>query len=154
MTLSFATIRFFAVMRQTLKAPLLVRFPQKCVNPRNVKVSGFPAPRCFRFRTANRPNSIRRVLSGCNSRPNLTSLVPELRQEPLGVSSVLKARDKIVSITHDNYIAACDFLAPGLNPQVEHIVQVHVCEPWCNNCSLRSTHVRLRPLTIFRYSGL
>ena len=73
MTVSFATIRFFAVMRQTLKAPLLVRFPQKCVNPRNVKVSGFPSPRCFRFRAANRPNSIRRVLSGCNSRPNLTS---------------------------------------------------------------------------------
>src|SRR5207245_11546176 len=38
-----------------------------------VKVSGFPCPRCLRFRTANRPNSIRRVLSGCNSRPNLTS---------------------------------------------------------------------------------
>jgi PleD family two-component response regulator len=42
MTLSFATIRFFAVMRQTLKAPLLVSCPQKCVNPRNVKVSGSP----------------------------------------------------------------------------------------------------------------
>src|SRR5438034_2321437 len=49
MTWSFATIRFFAVMRQTLKAPLLVRFPQKCVNPRNVKVSGFPWPRCLGF---------------------------------------------------------------------------------------------------------
>jgi hypothetical protein len=49
-------IRFFAVMRQMLKAPLLVRCPQKCINPRNVKVSGSLAtpisisdgePRCF-----------------------------------------------------------------------------------------------------------
>jgi hypothetical protein len=116
-----------AVRRQALKAPLLVRFPQKCVNPRNVKVSGFPSPRCFRFRTANRPNSIRRVLSGCNSRPNLTS---RFRQEPLGVSSVLKTQSKIVGIAHHNYLAACDFLAPGLSPQVEHIMQVHVREQW------------------------
>jgi hypothetical protein len=30
----------------------------------------FPSPRCFRLRAANRPNSISRVLSGCNSKPN------------------------------------------------------------------------------------
>jgi hypothetical protein len=128
MTVSFATIRFFAVMRQTLKAPLLVRFPQKCVNPRNVKVSGFPSPRCFRFRAANRPNSIRRVLSGCNSRPNLTSR--SRNSDRLGVSSVLKTQNKIVGIAHHNYLAACDFLAPGFSPQVEHIMQVHVREQW------------------------
>jgi hypothetical protein len=33
----------------------------------------FPSPRCFRFRAANRPNSISRVLSGCNSKPNFAS---------------------------------------------------------------------------------
>jgi hypothetical protein len=30
----------------------------------------------------------------------------------------------IIGITHDDNFAACDFLAPGLNPQIEHIVQV------------------------------
>src|SRR5438105_4225747 len=59
MRLSFATIRFFAVMLQTLKAPLLVRFPQKCVNLRNVKVSVFPLSRCFRFRIPYLPTSFR-----------------------------------------------------------------------------------------------
>src|SRR5262249_30778960 len=38
---------------------------------------------------------------------------PELREEPLGVGSVLKAHHKIVGIPHDNDIATGHFLAPG-----------------------------------------
>jgi len=76
MTSSFATIRFFAVMRQTLKAPLLVRFPQKCVNPRNVKVSGFPSLRCFRFRTANRQSPCHRDLGNLPSSPQHEVKIP------------------------------------------------------------------------------
>jgi len=41
MAFSFATIRFFAVIRQTMKASLLLRCPQKWVKPKNVKASGF-----------------------------------------------------------------------------------------------------------------
>jgi hypothetical protein len=50
MTLSFATIRFFGVMRQTSKAPLLVRCPQKFVNPRNVEGLGFSLATPFSIR--------------------------------------------------------------------------------------------------------
>ena len=39
MALSFATSRFFAVIRQTMNGPV-VAWPQKWVKPRNVKVSG------------------------------------------------------------------------------------------------------------------
>jgi hypothetical protein len=39
--LSFATIRFFAVIRQTMKAAV-VSCPQKWVKPKNVKVSEWP----------------------------------------------------------------------------------------------------------------
>jgi hypothetical protein len=53
---------------------------------------------------------------------------PKLREEPLGVSSVLKAHYKIVCIPDDDDIAECGLLAPGLNPQVEYVVQVHVGE--------------------------
>jgi hypothetical protein len=31
------------------EGPLLLRFPQQCVKPGNVKVSGFPSLRFFRF---------------------------------------------------------------------------------------------------------
>ena len=51
----------------------LVALPTVVVKPRKVKVSGFPSPRAFRSRAANRPNSISRVLSGCNSKPNFAS---------------------------------------------------------------------------------
>ena len=63
MAISFALIRFAAVCRQTTKRP--VEFvPQKCVNPRNVNVAGFPSPRFRRSDAAKRPNSISRVFSG------------------------------------------------------------------------------------------
>jgi len=41
---------------------------------------------------------------------------PKLLQEPLGVRPVLKAHHKIIGIADDNHFAACDFLAPDLNP--------------------------------------
>jgi hypothetical protein len=39
-------------------------FPLMCVNPRKSNVSGLFSPLRSRFCSANRPNSIRRVLSG------------------------------------------------------------------------------------------
>ena len=38
------------------------------------KVSGFPSPRCLRLIAAKRPNSIRRVLTGCNESENSCNL--------------------------------------------------------------------------------
>ena len=84
---SLATMRFFAVFRLTMNAPLLRRFPQWCVKPRNVKVSGFPSPRFSRSEAANRPNSISRVFSGCNSSPNLAvapETLPGIARLPFG----------------------------------------------------------------------
>ena len=63
---SFAVMRFPTVLRVTVSFPLLWIVLQICVNPRKLNVSGFPAPSRFR----NRPNSIRRVFSACNSNPN------------------------------------------------------------------------------------
>ena len=44
------------------------------LNPRKSHVSGFPSPLLFRLISAYRPNSIRRVFSGCSSSPNFASL--------------------------------------------------------------------------------
>jgi hypothetical protein len=40
----------------------------------------------------------------------------------------LKAHHKIIGIPDDDDITACDLLAPGLNPQIEYVMQVHVGE--------------------------
>jgi len=61
------------VLRSTRNLPFFQASPQICVKPRKLNVSGLPSPRRFRFAAANRPNSIRRVLSGCNSSPNFCS---------------------------------------------------------------------------------
>jgi hypothetical protein len=44
--------------------------PTEVGEPKKVEYFRFASPRCFRFSAAWRPNSIRRVLSGCNSNPN------------------------------------------------------------------------------------
>jgi len=45
------------------------RGPTDMRKTRKLKVAGFLSPCSFRFWAANRPNLIRRVLSGCNSSP-------------------------------------------------------------------------------------
>jgi hypothetical protein len=47
--------------------------PADVLKPRKSNVSGLPSPLRSRFCSANRPNSIRRVLSGWSSRPNFPS---------------------------------------------------------------------------------
>ena len=54
------------------KRPSLV-FPQTWVKPRKSNVSGFARPRFRRLGAAKRPNSMRRVLSGCSSRLNFAN---------------------------------------------------------------------------------
>ena len=67
---SFPRMRLRIVARRTVNRPRLF-FPLICVKPRKSNVSGFPSPLRLRFSSANLPNSIRRVLSGCSSSPNL-----------------------------------------------------------------------------------
>ena len=66
---SLPLTRLRIVLRFTVKYPFPF-FPLICVNPRKSNVSGLPSPLRFRFCSAYRPNSIRRVLSGCSSNPN------------------------------------------------------------------------------------
>src|SRR6266571_1980711 len=47
--------------------------PHMKVMPRKLKVSGLPNPRCLRLISARRPNSIRRVFSGCSDSENSCS---------------------------------------------------------------------------------
>ena len=58
----------------------------------------------------------------------LGQALPEFFQESLGFRPVLETCHKIVGITDDNNFALRHFLAPGLHPQVENIVQVYIRE--------------------------
>src|SRR5215475_4719317 len=68
-SLSFACMRSRRVFRCTTNWPRC-DLPQMKMKPRNLKVSGFPSPALARLTAAWRPNSIRRVLSGCSESAN------------------------------------------------------------------------------------
>jgi hypothetical protein len=107
--------RFFAVFRVTRNVRLRSFSPPLCVNPGTSNVSGFPSPRNGRSRAANRPNSIRRVVSGSNAGPNFSSRSFRVGQERLGLVPVREPENEIVRITHD------DPVTPGVPaPPLSH----------------------------------
>jgi hypothetical protein len=47
-----------------------------------------------------------------------------------------------------------DRLIPLVSPLLANVYLHYVFDLWVDHCSLGSTHLRCRPLAIFRYSGL
>jgi hypothetical protein len=56
----------------------------------------------------------------------LRQAFPEFLQESLRFRSALETHHQIIGIPDDNDIATGHFLAPGSDPQVEHVMQVDV----------------------------
>ena len=57
--------------------------------------------------------------------PELRQPFLELSQKLLSVCLVLEARDEII-VADYHHVPSRHFLAPNLDPQVEHIVQLHI----------------------------
>jgi hypothetical protein len=51
---------------------------------------------------------------------------PEFPEEPLRVVRMLESDHQIVSIADNNDVAAGYFLAPHLDPEIDHIMQIHI----------------------------
>jgi hypothetical protein len=127
---SFATIRLFAVLRQTMKLPLLRRFPQ-------VVREAEEREGLWLSLTALLPNSFgmfpeldQSRLSGVQFQTELRQPLSKLAEKPFGFRPAFEAHHKIVGIADDNYLAHGHFPAPSFYPQVKDIVQVHVGEQW------------------------
>ena len=99
--------------------------PQINVKPRKLKVSGLPSPRRARRAAAKRPNSIRRVLSGCSDSENSANR-SRMASQNAGISLALEAEDNIVGIAHDDHVARGLAPSPTLGPEVEDVMQVDV----------------------------
>ena len=95
--------RAHSAARRSASAPSASRHDS--ANPVRPDVSGLPKPRAFRRSAANRANSISRVLSGCNSKPNREPLA-QIGQEPLGLVTMLEARHVVVGEANENHIPA------------------------------------------------
>jgi hypothetical protein len=69
-------------------------------------------------------------------------------QEPRGILPVFEADHAIIRVADDSDIALGAFLAPGVHPQVEDLVEGDVGEERRSDRALRHSRRRLRPLTI------
>src|SRR6266511_4928185 len=67
-------------------------------------------------------------LLGGQLQAELRKSVAKLGEEPLGVIPVLEADDVVVGEAHDDHIATRMPPPPLVGPQVEHVVEVDVCE--------------------------
>src|ERR1700676_5464150 len=153
MSRSFATMRLRIVLPPTVNRPNLF-FPLVCVNPRKSNVSGLPSPLRFRFCSANRPNSIRRVFSGCNSSPNFPSRSRKVLQETICVRLMLESRDDVIRIADDNHLAVCPFLAPHVHPEIESVVEVDIRKKRWNHRTLWTTCLRVRPFAFLHHPSV
>ena len=56
----------------------------------------------------------------------LRQLFLKLTEEPFGIGPVLESGYQIVGVADHNHVPLRHFLAPHFNPQIEHIMQIHV----------------------------
>src|ERR1017187_9919196 len=54
----------------------------------------------------------------------------KLSKEAFSICPVLKTQRKIVGVANDDDIALRHFPAPDISPQIEEVMQVHVCDQW------------------------
>src|SRR5260370_10104711 len=91
---------------------------------------------CFRLSLPSLPSVRRRkapaldqpCLFRMNLHPKLRQPLLKISQQPFTVRPVLKSGDEIVGVADHNHVALREFFSPYLDPQVEHIVQVHVSQ--------------------------
>ena len=104
--------------------------------PRNLKVSGLPNPRLSQFCAAKRPNSIRRVFSGCSDQRKRPQPFAHIVPEAPGVGLMLEADDEVVGIPNHDHVARGLAPSPALGPEVENVVEIDVREQRRNHRTL------------------
>jgi hypothetical protein len=60
----------------------------------------------------------------------LLQSLPEVFQEAVRVCLILETQDGVICVADDHHLALRPFLAPGVHPKVETVVQIYVCKEW------------------------
>jgi hypothetical protein len=60
--------------------------------------------------------------------PELLQTVFPFLEKPLRVGTMFESRDDIISVADDDHIARSVMFTPVLDPQIEGLVQVDVCQ--------------------------
>ena len=86
--------------------------------------------------------------------PKLQQPLPKFHQESVCVRQMLKPDNVIVGVPDDNDVASRALLAPGVHPQVEHVMQIDVRKQRRSHRTLRGTHLCVLPFTFLQHSRL
>ena len=65
-------------------------------------------------------------LVGMQFQGELREALAQRDQEPFRIVTELKAHDEVVCVPHDEHVAAGLRPPPPMDPEVEHVVQIHV----------------------------
>jgi len=76
----------------------------------------------------------------------------QFRPEPFGIVLELESNQGIIGITHHDHIAMRTLLTPGLNPEIEDVMEVDIRQQRRCTSALRRTRFHLRSLALFQYA--
>lgn len=127
---------FPEVWRWSWKVPLRL-VPAMCTKPRNVNVSGLGSPFRSRSFRAYLPSSRTRVFVRVKLQGELRHALGQGQTHRSRVLFELESHHEVIGVAHDIHVSARLLLPPGLDPQVEHVVQVDVREQGADDAALR-----------------
>ena len=84
----------------------------------------------------------------------LRQSLAEIFEELLGDSTMLKAQHGIISEAHDDHLAIGPLCSPFLDPQVEHVVQVHIGQQRTDTAALNGTLLTVYSLPLFQHASV
>jgi hypothetical protein len=87
-------------------------------------------------------------LVGVKFKAKLEHALFEFCQKLLGLRSVLKSDNKVVSPSNDDHLTSRSVVSPLLRPKVQDVVKINVRKQGANAPALRHSFFRLLPLTI------
>jgi hypothetical protein len=127
---SLAAIRLAIVFRRSANRPARV-FAHMCVKPRNENVSGRPRPGPAQAPSpavldGEPPKLDQARLLGVELQAEPGETLHQVRVEPLGVSTMLKADNEVVGKPHDDHVTMSLPPSPSPGPKIEDMVEVDV----------------------------
>jgi hypothetical protein len=80
--------------------------------------------------------------------------LPQLLNKPLGFYPVLEAQNEIIAIPHNDHIAPGIPPPPPVNPKVQNIVEIDICQQRADAPTLRRPFLHSSPLITFQHPGI
>ena len=92
-------------------------------------------------------------LVGMQRQPESRETLAQFGEEAFRLLTMLESDDEIIRETHDDHVAARLRSTPPLDPEVKHVVQVHVGQQRTDAAALHRAHLTPCSLPVLQHSG-